>query len=1822
MKKPCRMRSRHAGTIAGAVATLFATAYGPPSLANPTGAQVVSGSVNVKSPSAGQMNITQGTSSAIVNWNSFSIGANEAVRIAQPSATSTLLNRVMGNDPSVIAGRLQANGKVFLVNPAGVIFAQGSSVNVGSMIASTLNISDADFLAGRFHFVGTSAAPVSNAGSITASQGGTVAMLGGAVSNSGTVVARLGTVALGAGQDITVDFAGDGLTTLKINQGAANALIGNTGTLAADGGTVVMSAQTADALASTVINQQGIVRAQSLIEHNGHIILDGGTAGVTQAGGTLDATGGTGTSGGQIDVTGYDVALLANARVDASGAAGGGTVRFGGGAAGADPTIRNANATWMAPSASIHADALVNGNGGNIAAFSEGASRIHGTLSAKGGAQGGNGGLIETSGHYLDTTGAVIDASAPHGTGGTWKLDPFEVDIVDEATEEVGGSVMFGPFGTDSIVFVGDINTALNQGTSVTVSTTTGPGLSGNIVLESNISKTSGSNATLTFSAGGSISLFGNIIAGPTPAAGKLGVILAANQDGAAPGTAAITLATEGVVTIRTNGGNVSMGAGRTGTAGFDGSRVSVQDSLIDTTGIAPDAFGNGSVTIHGLAGPGISAVALGYLATINTSTGAIDIQGGLGATQSGNAFSGVQLSGASVTSVSGPIRVYGAGNGPRGFCDTFSSAGVQIISGSVIGTTSGSIDIRGSYTGAAATNANGAGVDFENSIIRANGTQATSVSIAGSTNGPLPGVQIISTIGGDTITAGPGGGVAIRAMNDNSTKSLAISGTTAAIVSSNNGQMAILPGGVDPATFAFTSGDALPIGLFATVAGMTVDQATYGKLGLFNTLVLGSTTQTGKITVGGPTCEGTCIFPNFNLTLANPGAGSAGIALQSGVSVPGLLTPGLFTLSSAGPVTQTGGGIQTFGLALAGPGTFTLNNAANTIQQLSTIGTGNVSFTNQGSFAVSSFGGRTYDSSTGQFVLLGGPTATFTGDLTATSLNGDIDVLSGITKTGGNASTLTLNAANSIQATGGSMTSASGPMNLVFNANAGSARQGTSIFIGGGGLATNGGNVSIGTQANTAVYIDNESISAGTGNVTITGLASTANVGSGSGLPSIVTNGVVDIQDTTIATTSGRVAINGSSPGTGVYFGHSSITSSSGSISVTGTDGGAGGFGVDVDASTIAASTGSVALTGISAGPVSPTLAVGGVRLHNDFGPMGTQSVVTAGGAGVTVFGSGTGAGADGVLVADGSIISATGPNGSVDVRGVATGTPAAGGASNTSFDYGVLIVNGVVQTTAPGTTVAISGSTNTSDAGLAFGAVPLPPNAGLVAGPVNIRAGSQGTIILRASNDGTASSLVGRSATVSSPGGTLVAAPASVASSGFSITSLDATPITLFGTGAGLSLDAQTAQTFSPALQTVVLGSNTQTGAITVNGQCAGTSGACVLTRPTVGTSLTLANGGAGSQGITLPFGLSLPGKTLTLLSAGAVTDPGGIQAANLLVSGPGSFTLNDPQNAVDTLSMANAGSVNFQNSHGFTIGPVVGQTFDSVGGRVVPIGGGNSTVRGDLFAQADTGGIALGVGASPTVPNGVRTDLSAGGSVDLVMENGVFTNAGSGTLTAGNSWRIWSQTWTGETRGNIQPNTAQPNFYGCTFGQGCSWGGVVPLTGNHYVYAERPTVTVTAGGATRFVGAANPQFTFTASGFINGDPAALNGDVTSPANQTSPAGTYPINPNFASGVGYLVVNVPGVLTVEPLPPQVVLDPVSQSGLQSFFTAQEQTFVYENNLQGTNICIGSNQPLFTTAAPGETQDLLAVEWKRVRSQPNLNSCMLLNSQHGCGDF
>src|SRR6185369_13645824 len=159
----------------------------------------------------------------------------------------------LGPDPSSILGSLSANGKVFLVNPNGILFGQGAQVNVGGLVASTLNITDADFMAGRYNFSGSGTGTVVNRGSINA-DGGYVALLGASVSNEGTIAAKLGTVILAAGKAMTLDVAGDGLLNLTVNEGAVNALVQNGGLIRADGGNVLLTAKSAGSLLQSAVN--------------------------------------------------------------------------------------------------------------------------------------------------------------------------------------------------------------------------------------------------------------------------------------------------------------------------------------------------------------------------------------------------------------------------------------------------------------------------------------------------------------------------------------------------------------------------------------------------------------------------------------------------------------------------------------------------------------------------------------------------------------------------------------------------------------------------------------------------------------------------------------------------------------------------------------------------------------------------------------------------------------------------------------------------------------------------------------------------------------------------------------------------------------------------------------------------------------------------------------------------------------------------------------------------------------------------------------------------------------------------------------------------------------------------------------------------------------------------------------------------------------------------------------------------------------------------------------------------------------------------------
>ncbi|MCP5277302.1 MAG: filamentous hemagglutinin N-terminal domain-containing protein [Thiobacillus sp.] len=305
-----------------AVAVMAALAsYSAPVLALPTGAQVVAGQARVDQ-SGQALTVTQSTDKAILNWRSFGIGAGEIVSFQQPGTGSVALNRVLGSEASAIYGRLDANGQVFLVNPSGVYFAPGAQVNVGGLVASTLDLTDADFLGGNYRFQGQATVKVVNDGTITAAPGGYVAFIGRRVENNGSISTPGGTTALGAGSRVDLTLAGNSLLSFNVNAGQLNALARNGGVIQADGGRVILTAQAKDALLNTVVNNTGIIRAQTVAERDGIIELLGGDEGVTRVSGTLDASAPHGGDGGFIETSGAHLRVK-NGTVITTRAAGG-----------------------------------------------------------------------------------------------------------------------------------------------------------------------------------------------------------------------------------------------------------------------------------------------------------------------------------------------------------------------------------------------------------------------------------------------------------------------------------------------------------------------------------------------------------------------------------------------------------------------------------------------------------------------------------------------------------------------------------------------------------------------------------------------------------------------------------------------------------------------------------------------------------------------------------------------------------------------------------------------------------------------------------------------------------------------------------------------------------------------------------------------------------------------------------------------------------------------------------------------------------------------------------------------------------------------------------------------------------------------------------------------------------------------------------------------------------------------------------------------------------------------------------------------------------
>ena len=305
-------QSLRVNAMAFAVATALSSPAALYAQNLPTGLQTVKGAVTVSTPTPTSMQLNQTTQNAGMTAQTFSIGSGHRVDVLQPGRSSVMVMDVLGGNVSSIFGTLTATGNFFLVNPAGVVFAPGAMVDVGGLVATTMPISYADATSGRYVFTNNG-----KSGSVEVQKGATITALNGYVGlfapkviNEGLIVARMGQVALAAGNQVTLDMVGDGLIKVAVNESALNASVMNKGTIEADGGNVLLTASSANALLDTVINTDGIIRANTIANRNGTIVLDGGDRGVVSVAGTIEAKGNdAGTTGGTVKVLGQYVGV-------------------------------------------------------------------------------------------------------------------------------------------------------------------------------------------------------------------------------------------------------------------------------------------------------------------------------------------------------------------------------------------------------------------------------------------------------------------------------------------------------------------------------------------------------------------------------------------------------------------------------------------------------------------------------------------------------------------------------------------------------------------------------------------------------------------------------------------------------------------------------------------------------------------------------------------------------------------------------------------------------------------------------------------------------------------------------------------------------------------------------------------------------------------------------------------------------------------------------------------------------------------------------------------------------------------------------------------------------------------------------------------------------------------------------------------------------------------------------------------------------------------------------------------------------------------------
>jgi len=390
-------------------------------LANPSGATIVNGIVSFNQPDTSTLNITN-SPGAIINWQQFNIGTNEITRFIQQNSTSAVLNHITSQNPSEILGTLSSNGRVFLINSNGIVFGKNSMIDTAGFVASTLNISNEDFLNNRLHFEDlANNAEILNQGFIHTSNDGEVILVAPHVSNEGAISVDQGKLLLAAGQSVTIDSLNYDNIEFEVQAPANNVV--NIGKLMSDGGSIGVFAGS--------IQNSGTVSANAITVDDAGTIRLVAQGDNTQNDATIQATSDTG-NGGHIEILGDRVGLFGATTVDVSGDSGGGEALVGGDYQGSGDT-RTASTTQVSRESTIRADATGSGNGGKAIVWADDFTLFYGKATALGGSVAGNGGFIEVSGKNTLNFDGLVDTRADMGTTGTVLFDPHNISVFSSA---------------------------------------------------------------------------------------------------------------------------------------------------------------------------------------------------------------------------------------------------------------------------------------------------------------------------------------------------------------------------------------------------------------------------------------------------------------------------------------------------------------------------------------------------------------------------------------------------------------------------------------------------------------------------------------------------------------------------------------------------------------------------------------------------------------------------------------------------------------------------------------------------------------------------------------------------------------------------------------------------------------------------------------------------------------------------------------------------------------------------------------------------------------------------------------------------------------------------------------------------------------------------------------------------------------------------------------------------------------------------------------------------------------------------------------------